>query len=33
LERSVGWVVVYLVFPIAEHMEKRPTMGEAMGSP
>jgi len=27
LERSVGWVVVYLVSPIAERLEKGPTMG------
>jgi len=27
LGRSVGWVVVYLVSPSAERLEKSPTMG------
>ena len=26
MERGVGWVVVYLVAPIAERVEKGPTM-------
>ena len=31
LERGVGRVVVYLVAPVAEHLEKGPTMGWQWG--